>query len=102
MLYFATVIEWTSVLFNGFWILGCALILAAFSYHHWQAQVEKTRTREQLKRPSFAKPFWLGFLFICLGLVTTSTRWWESIIWGIFVVLSLLNLYKVMTHKSNE
>lgn len=95
MLYFATVIEWTSILFNGFWIFGCAIILAAFSFHHWQAQLEKTRLREQLERPSFEKPFWIGFFFIGLGLVTTSSRWWETIIWGIFVVLSLFNFYKV-------
>lgn len=102
MLYFATVIDWTSVLWNGFWILGCAVLLAAFSFHHWQAQIEKTRVRDQLQRPSFAKPFWFGLFLICVGLATTSSRWWESIIWALFVIITLFNFYKVITQKSNE
>ena len=102
MLYFATVIDWTSVLFNGFWISGCAIVLAAFSFHYWQAQNEAGRVRDQLKRPSFEKLFWLGFFLICIGLVVTSTRWWETLIWCLFVVLSLVNFYKVLTQKSNE
>ncbi len=102
MLYFATVIDWTSVLFNGFWIVGAAIILAAFSFHTWQAQFEKVRVREVLQRPSFEKPFWLGFALVGIGLVTTSSRWWESIIWGLFVVISLFNFYKAVSQKSHE
>ncbi len=86
-------IDWTALLVNSLWILGAAVLLAAFSYHYWQAQVEGTSVRVQLERSLFSRPFWFGFALIGLGLMGTSTRWWETAVWGIFTFFSLFNLY---------
>lgn len=92
-------IDWIALLFNSFWILGTAVLLAAFSYHYWLAQVEGTSVRVQLERPSFSRPFWFGFVLISLGLMGTSSRWWETAVWGLFTALSLFNFYTTFKQK---
>ncbi len=95
-------IDWTALLVNSFWILGAAVLLAAFSYHYWQAQVEGTSVRTQLERPSFSRPFWFGFVLIGLGLMGTSTRWWETAVWAVFTAFSLFNFYTSFKKRSHE
>ena len=95
MLYSPTMIDWYSVLFNSFWILGLAIMLATFSYHYWLAPLENRRLREQLDQPSFQRFFWLGFVFICLGLAGTSERLWEKGIWIIFLLIGIINAFKI-------
>ncbi len=88
-------IDWYSVLFNGFWIMGLAILLSAFSYHYWLAPIENRRLREQLDQPSFTLFFWISFIFICLGLAGTSQRLWETGIWIIFLLIGSVNLIKI-------
>ncbi len=95
-------IDWTTLLVNGLWILGAAILLAAFSYHYWQAQAEGAPVRVQLERPSFSRPFWLGFVLISLGLMGASNRWWETAVWGLFTVFSLFNLYTTCKKQPHE
>lgn len=83
-------IDWLAVLFNAFWILGLAVLLAAFSYQHWLARQTNIGLKEQLNTPAFGKAFWLSFMLIAIGLAGTSQRSWETIIWGIFAITGLV------------
>lgn len=92
MLYFFAVIDWRSVWTNGLWILGTAVLLGTFSYSYWLSQTEPDSLAEINQRPSFSRLFWFGFLLVLLGLVFTSTRWWETAVWLLFSAWALFNL----------
>ena len=98
MLYSFFVINWQSVIINSFWIIGLALLLAAFSYHFWAAQKQKRRLRDQLNHPTFQQLYWLSFVFIGIGLSGTSRRTWEMVIWIIFTLFSVVNTARI--HRS--
>jgi hypothetical protein len=84
------VIDWYNVIVNSFWILGLAIILAALSYHHWQAGECGRSLRAQLESPSFQLPAWIGFCLVCVGLAGSSGRLWETIVWVVFGLISLV------------
>lgn len=94
MLYSLSVINWLSVLINSFWIIGLSILLAAFSYHYWLANQENRRLKEQLEQPAFQRLFWLSFVFIGVGLAGTSQQVWESVVWIIFTLFSVVNTVK--------
>lgn len=91
MLYSASVIDWLSVLFSIFWILGLAILLAALGYHHWLAGQKQVAFRKQLDDPSFSRLFWLSIGLISIGLAGSSSTWWETAVWIIFLLLSIVN-----------
>lgn len=88
-------INWQSVFFNSFWVVGTAILLATFSYHYWIAGQENQRLSVQLNCPSFLRFFWLGMAFIGVGLAGTSTNLWEIIIWIVLSLFSLLNIHRL-------
>ena len=90
----AAVIDWVSLLFHVSWIVGLAVILAAFSYNHWQANQQQQPLRQQLRSSTFIQPLWVGFALITAGLSGTSQTTWEAIIWGILFFVALYNLLR--------
>jgi len=88
------VIDWRSLIFNAFWILGLAVLLAAFSYHSWAAGQERRPLREQLNQPSFSRLFWISLTFVSVGLAGTSQRLWETAIWVLFIIVSVAYTFK--------
>jgi len=78
-------IDWLNIFFNLFWIVGLAIIVAAFSYSDWQATGQRLKLRQLLKRPSFQLPLSLGLTLISLSLALLTPVWWERLIWLIFV-----------------
>jgi hypothetical protein len=95
------VINWFSVFINSFWILGLAVILAAFSYHYWLAGEEERPLKVQLNHPTFQKTFWSGILLISIGLAGTSQKLWEIAIWTIFTLICCYNLFTLIKHQKN-
>jgi hypothetical protein len=85
------VINWQSVIVNSFWIMGLAILLAAFSYHYWAANEANRRLRDQLNQPAFQQWYWVSFVFIGVGLVGTSQKTWEMAVWAIFTLISIVN-----------
>lgn len=79
-------IDWTSLIINSFWVLGLAIILAAFSYHHWAAHEAGRSLREQLNQNSFQFFAWLGFTLVAVGLAGTSRQTWEMVVWILFAL----------------
>jgi hypothetical protein len=92
MLYSLLVINWRSVIFNSFWLIGLAILLAAFSYHYWLARQINGRLRDQLNHPTFQRLYWLSFVFVGIGLAGTSQKTWEMIVWIIFILFSVVNM----------
>jgi len=88
------VIDWVALLFHSAWILGLAIILAVFSYNHWQARLESRPLSQQLRTPAFTIPTRLGLTLIAVGLAGTSQTTGEAIIWIIILLIILLNLGK--------
>ena len=78
--------EWWVVLSNGVWILGLAVVLAAFSRADWRATIQSERLRMVLRRPQFGIPFWVGTALTCVGLALCDHRWWVRALWGILAV----------------
>jgi hypothetical protein len=72
---------------SAFWISGLALVLAAFSYHVWQAGVASRSLRDQLRRRSWKLAGSAGSLLVCAGLaLSPGSPGWERIAWVLFAV----------------
>lgn len=87
-------INWQSIFFNSFWVLGLAILLASFSYQYWVAGQENKRLHIQLSQSSFLRFFWLSMALIGIGLAGTSESLWEIIIWILLSLFSLLNIFR--------
>ena len=85
-------INWQSVIFNSFWILGLATLLADLSYGYWIAKINNLPFRAQIKERGFLIPFWIAVSLITIGLAGTSQQVWESILWLLFTIVSLVFL----------
>lgn len=80
-------IDWGSVAANGLWILGLVVILTTFSYADWLANRRRVRRRDVLASAGFQTLLCAGMILVCLGLLFTSRRWWEYILWGLLAAL---------------
>jgi hypothetical protein len=89
------VINWTDVGFSTIWIFGASIILATFSYLYWVSTVSKQSLREQMKRPGYQQPLWIGLVLIAVGMAGTSSRTWEAVVWIILALLGSVNLWHV-------
>jgi hypothetical protein len=85
-------INWQSVIFNSFWIIGLAALLAAFSYSYWLADQDGRRLRAHLGEIGFQRTLWLSLALIGTGLAGTSRDNWEIVIWVIFTLIALVIL----------
>lgn len=92
MLYFFAVIDWRSVWTNGLWIVGTAVLLATFSYTYWLSRTTPHEWAALYQQRPYDRLFWVGFLLVLLGLVFTSSRWWETAVWLLFTTWAIFNL----------
>ena len=95
-------INWQSVIFNSFWILGLAIMLAAFSYNYWLAKETGNSLRSQLGGRSFLRAFWLAMVLVGIGLIGTSQRNWETVIWIILTVIALALFVDLMRNWDSK
>ena len=80
-------IDWLNVFYNALWIIGLAVILAAFSHSDWQAAQRGLSLRQALDAPAFQQLWALGLLLVSLSLMLLATRWWERGVWLVFALL---------------
>jgi len=59
---------WAYVFTNAIWILGLAVVLAAFGWHEFQAHTRKRRLGELLRGDTFLKPLYGGLTLVTGGL----------------------------------
>ncbi len=88
-------VDWTSLAFNGLWVLGAAVILAAFSLSCYDAQRRTERLRTRLAEPGFQLWLLVGLVLISLGIALIGPRWWERVLWGLFCATSAWQLWIV-------
>lgn len=72
------------------WILGGAVILSAFSYHEFLAQVQKAKRIEVFKRNSFKRPFLLGLILVAAGISASIHQPLLAAILGVVAFLLLI------------
>ena len=84
------VIDWLTVSLSALWITGFAILLAAFSYHHWLAAETSRRLRDVLTERSWKVPRSVGGVLICIGFgYGVADRWWERVVWtGLAVIFA--------------
>ena len=80
-----------TVVTNGLWLVGLALLLAAFSYHYNEARQSERPLKRQLQRRSFSLVAWVSLFLIGAGLAATSQQWWEAAIWILFTLYAVYN-----------
>jgi tellurite resistance protein TehA-like permease len=89
-------IPWGKVFSNFIWILGAAVILAAFSYHEFLAYTEKAKRIEVFKRDSFKKSLLLGAILIAAGISASAHKLWLTLIFGIAALLLIILAIKII------
>jgi multisubunit Na+/H+ antiporter MnhB subunit len=86
-------IDWAGLIFNALWVLGAAVILAALSFSHYEAQRRNERLRARLAAPAFQMWLSVGLALISLSLALIGPRWWERVLWGLLCGLSVWQLW---------
>lgn len=72
-------INWFSVVANGFWLAGLAIVLAGLSYYYWLATQMRRPLREVLGSSPFQRVAVSGLLLVGIGLVLTADGVWQII-----------------------
>lgn len=82
-------IDWSNLLFNSLWILGCSLALAVLSYASWRASLEGDKFRARLAGRNSQKWLSIAGMLFCAGLAGTSGPIWQVFFWGALGVVFL-------------
>jgi hypothetical protein len=77
-------INWGSLAANSLWVLGCSVVLAAFSYASWVGAERQLKIRQALRSSGVWLALHIGAIIICAGLAATSRLWYEIVIWVLF------------------
>ncbi len=72
---------------NSFWVVGLAVGLAAFSMASYRAHIEGVRLWHRLGQTSFHLPFSVALALLCLGLLLSTSVWWEQALAGALAVV---------------
>lgn len=82
-----------TILTNGLWLVGLAVLLAAFSHHYDVARRTERPLKRQLQQNSFLRVAWPGVALIGAGLAATSQQVWEA---GGWILFALYATYKTV------
>ncbi len=88
-------VNWASLAFNGLWVLGAAVILAALSFSRYEAQRQGERWRTRLAASGFQMWFLAGLILISLGAALVGPRWWQRGLWGVFCAVNAWQLWSL-------
>ena len=93
-------IPWGKVISNFIWIVGAAVILAAFSYHEFLRHEEGARLRDVLRRESFKNPLLLGLILVAAGVSASVLSPLLTAVFGCAAFLLLILFIKTyLSHK---
>jgi len=79
-------IDWRMVGFSSLWILGLSIILTVLGFADFHAKTRKRRFREELRGVEYQRFINIGLALFCLGLLGSSSTWWEKVLWGILAL----------------
>ena len=91
-------IDWVNLAMNAVWIAGCVVGLAILSINQWEARSTGTRLRDALKRPITQTMLFLAAILFSLGMLGTSTLWYERIAWGVLAIAFGIQAWLVYKH----
>ena len=80
-------INWWGLLSNSIWILALSLALAVVSLAYYESRQMGTKVRGLLNTTTYALPLHIAGGVFCLGMVISSPKWWEIILWIVLIVL---------------
>jgi multisubunit Na+/H+ antiporter MnhB subunit len=95
-------LDWAGLAFNGMWVLGAAVILAAFSSASYEARCRGERLQARLAAPGFQLWLSVGMALISLGATLLGRRWWERALWGTLCAASAWQLHTAWRARSME
>lgn len=93
-------IDWLSVVTNSFWIAGLAIVLATVSYGYWLAGQQEISLLQMLQRRQSMRFVYLGLVLVGVGLTTTSSTTFETILGGLFTLGALLGFLSTVRPES--
>ena len=85
--------DWVKLVFNGFWVLGAAVMLAAFSFACYEAHRRGERLRLWITDPGYRLCLLVGLVLIGLGMTLIGPHWLERALWGAFLFASAWQLW---------
>lgn len=94
-------INWQSVIANGLWITGLAIILAGVSYYYWLAGQMKRPLAQELAAPPFQRLLLFGLLLVGVGLALTANGVWQILLAGALIIVCIVALYTLFTNRPN-
>jgi hypothetical protein len=83
-----------SLVGNGAWIVGLAVLLANASIQYEQARRDGQTLLQRLGDKSSLAVSWLGLGLVSAGLAATSSSPWETAIWVIAALYSLVAAFQ--------
>ncbi len=85
------------VIAHGLWILGTAVVLAAFSYHGWLARERQIPLRQVLRGAGgWRMSIVTGVLLVACGfLLMQGTHWWERGLWLLALAWVAFDLWRL-------
>ena len=96
----ADMIDLWGVVSNFLWILGLAVLLATWSYAHYEARMSHQKVGEKLDELTYALSLDGGLLLFCAGLAATEHRWWARMIWiGMGIAILVEGGMRIAAHR---
>lgn len=95
-------INWLSVVANGFWLVGLALVLAGFSYYYWLAGQLGQPLGQQLTGRPFQRVAVAGLLLVGIGLVLTADGPSQILPAATLILACLFALYVLLRRDRNR
>lgn len=95
-------INWFSVAANGLWLIGLALILAAFSYHQWLAGQSGQPIGRVLNNPSFQRWAVIGLLLVGIGLALTADGLVQLLPATALIIVCIVALIALFRTRPND
>jgi hypothetical protein len=74
-------IDWTGLVGNILWILGCAAALATVSHASWEASSRRERFLTLIRTPGYQIALALAAISFCLGMCLLAVGSVEIALW---------------------
>lgn len=94
-------INWYSIVANGFWLLGLAIILAGLSYYYWLAIQTGRSFGKILEDSSFQRVSLIGAVLVGVGLAFTAGSLWQMIPAVALIIVGIAALIASLRSRTN-
>jgi hypothetical protein len=95
-------IDWWRLGSNLLWVVGLAIVLAAFSMAHYRARTGPVRLRQILRGAAFQFPFCIGMILVGLGLALSGQEWWEKLVGGLVALAFVVEALRLWRRRPTD